>query len=290
MPATAIPATTPFAEHKRADLLAMAAAMNWVHAIDLGDGVVTPGLWGRGNPIIEKALLDIDWHGKKVLDIGCWDGMYSFLAESRGAAEIYATDLVNQRDYADQPTFNVARALLNSKALYYPQMSVYDVESIGVRDFDVIIFSGVYYHLKDPVRALTILRRVLKAGGQILVEGAILEEPGCFAKFYYRELFCGDRSNWWVPTVDCLKQWVECSFFQIEREYERWGHGENQRHVIVARAVVGHDPLYSMVPEDLQQYSGFEEDVASKPVQSLWPAFLGWDPVRVVRNLWRKTA
>jgi tRNA (mo5U34)-methyltransferase len=216
MPARATPAATQFARRTRADLLAMAARMNWVHAIDLGGGVVTPGLWGRGNPIIEQALREIDWRGKKILDIGCWDGMYSFLAESLGAAAIYATDLVNQRDYADQPTFDVARTLRNSQALYYPNMSVYDVESIGVRDFDVIIFAGVYYHLKDPVRALTTLRRLLKPGGQILVEGAILEEPGCFAKFYYRDLFCGDRSNWWVPTVDCLKQWVECSFFQIK--------------------------------------------------------------------------
>ncbi len=57
MPAKAIPAATPFANHSRAELLAMVGKMNWVHAIDLGDGVVTPGLWGRGNPVIEKALL-----------------------------------------------------------------------------------------------------------------------------------------------------------------------------------------------------------------------------------------
>ena len=182
MPAEPIPAATPFANHSRAELLAMAGKMNWVHAIDLGDGVVTPGLWGRGNPVIEKALLEIDWRGKKVLDIGCWDGMYSFLAESQGAAEVYATDLVNQRDYSDQPTFLLARELRNSKAIYYPQMSVYDVETLGFRDFDVIIFSGIYYHLKDPVLALTTLRRLLKVGGLILVEGAILEELGCFAE------------------------------------------------------------------------------------------------------------
>jgi len=251
----AIPATMQFANRSRAELLAMVPNFNWVHAIDLGGGVVTPGLWGRGNPVIEKALLEIDWRGKKVLDIGCWDGMYSFLAESQGAAEIYATDIINQRDFSDQPTFHLAHALRHSKAVYYPDMSVYHIESLGVRDFDVIIFSGIYYHLKEPVRALTTLRRLLKDGGTILVEGAILEDPGCFARFYYKDLFCGDRSNWWVPTVDCLKQWVECSFFKIEREYERWGHMENQRHVIVARAVVGQDSLYSMVPEDLEEYS-----------------------------------
>ncbi len=114
---------------------------------------------------------------------------------------------------------------------------------------------GVYYHLKDPLRALTSLRRVMNDRGVIIVEGAILEEQGCYPKFYYREAFCGDHSNWWVPTVDCLKQWVECAFFEVKKSHGKWGHLLNQRHVLKATAVRIDDPLYSRVPEDLREYS-----------------------------------
>jgi tRNA (mo5U34)-methyltransferase len=232
----------------------LAQSYQWVHTIDLGDGYTTPGLWGRGNPVITAAFDTLDFKGKRVLDIGCWDGQWSFEAEARGASLVVATDLVNQRSFNDQKTFQVAAALRGSKARYIPNMSVYDVGTIG-ETFDIVLYMGIYYHLKDPVRSLTSLRRVMRDNAQIIVEGAIIDQPGCFAKFYYREQFCGDNTNWWVPTMDCLKQWVECSFLEIDWNGEQWGHLDNQRHTIVARAVRRHDPLYSALPEELEEYS-----------------------------------
>lgn len=210
---------------------------SWVHTIEFGNGRRTNGLWGGGSPIIWKALDDIDFRGKKVLDIGCWDGVYSFEAEKRGAHEVYATDMVSQRSFSDHPTFHLAHRLLNSKARYFDDMSVYDVPTMGVRDFDAVLYAGVYYHLKDPVRSLDALRSVMRKGGVILVEGAILEDEGCLAKYYHRHLFCGDITNWWVPTKECLEQWVESCGFAISARYERWGHQENQRHTLLATAV-----------------------------------------------------
>jgi tRNA (mo5U34)-methyltransferase len=238
-----------------AELIDRAKQLQWVHSIDLGNGFVTPGIWGTGNPFIIQGMNDIDFTGKKVLDIGCWDGAYSFMAERLGASEVYSTDLVSQRNFEGSPTYQIAHAATHSRARYIPTLSVYDVESLGIRDFDVVLFTGIYYHLKDPLRALTCLRRVMKTGAVILVEGAILTEPGCFAKFFYREAFCGDNSNWWVPTVECLRQWVECSFLKIENQYDRWGGGDNHRHTLIARAVRHRDPLYVWVPEDLEEYN-----------------------------------
>lgn len=206
----------------RDDLIRLAGTLNWVHHIDLGGGFVTPGYWPRVSPT-GPALAELDFRGKKVLDVGCWDGLHAFQAQQRGASEVYATDLLSQRPFADQPTFAVARAALESRVKYFPQTSVYDVEQIGVRDFDIVLFSGVYYHLKDPFRAFAMLRRVMKDGAQLFVEGAVLNQPGCHAAFHYRDAYVGDFSNWWVPTPACLRQWVECSFFDIVREYGPWG-------------------------------------------------------------------
>jgi tRNA (mo5U34)-methyltransferase len=248
------PEGNPFSDRTREELLHLAKSYQWVHAIDLG-GFVTPGLWGTGNPETHKAMHDIDFKGKKVLEIGCWDGLWSFMAEELGATTIWATDLINQRDFTEHRTFEIAAALRQSCARWVPDLSVYDVERLGMRDFDVVIYCGIYYHLKDPVRAFATLRRVIRDGGVLLVEGVIVDEPGCHADFYYKRNFCGDPSNWWVPTPECLRQWVECSFFRIEKEYDRWGHEANQRHCLTARAVRGRNPGYVRPPEDLQEFN-----------------------------------
>jgi len=51
------------------------AAIKWYHKIDLGNGIATPG--------ISELRPDFPWpdlQGKTVLDIGAWDGLYSFEA------------------------------------------------------------------------------------------------------------------------------------------------------------------------------------------------------------------
>jgi tRNA (mo5U34)-methyltransferase len=284
----------------RDQLIEQVKRLQWSHSIDLGDGLVTPGEWGNHNPVLWKAIGDIDFAGKKVLDVGCWDGLWSFEAEKRGAEEIYSTDLITQRSH-QMPTFELARRLLNSQARYFPRQSVYEIDELGVDDFDVVIFAGVYYHLKDPLRALAALRRVMKEGAVIVVEGAVIDAepprptppptprrrlalgrwlradppappPGpvaddCYARFYYREAFAFDDSNWWVPTIPCLRQWIECNFFAVQREYDVWKPGEdkqpevrwdpsvpNMRMVMTAQAVCRKDPLYCRPDAELAAF------------------------------------
>ncbi len=67
--------------------------ISWFHSIDLGNGLVTPGWEG---PATKRKLgrlgLPDDLSGLTVLDIGAWDGFFSFEAERRGAARVLATD------------------------------------------------------------------------------------------------------------------------------------------------------------------------------------------------------
>jgi uncharacterized protein YggT (Ycf19 family) len=137
------------------------------------------------------------------------------------AAEVYATDDVSQRDYQDQPTFQLAHRILNSKVKYYPNVSVFDLgQNPNFSAFDVVIFGGVFYHLKDPLLALARLRSVMKTGGVIIVEGEVINGYAkSLARFYYHEIFKEDRSNWWVPTIRCLHEWVESSYFDLVQEF-----------------------------------------------------------------------
>jgi tRNA (mo5U34)-methyltransferase len=266
----------------RDGLVEQVARLDWVHRIDLGDGLVTPGRWGEKHPVIDRALDDAGVRGKSVLDVGCWDGLWSFEAEKRGAARVHATDLVSQRNFSGQPTFRLAHAALGSRAVYTPDVSVYDVGRLGVNDFDVVIYAGVYYHVKDPLRSFAALRRVMKDGGLLIVEGAVLDEPGCLARYYYRETYKGDRSNWWVPTVECLRQWVESSFFEVVTDYGLWdAGGGNLRATLLARAVSRADPHYIRPDDELRAFD--RNAYAGAPAEAPGRAWLR--PSRAFRTL-----
>jgi tRNA (mo5U34)-methyltransferase len=243
------------------------STFNWIHTIDLGNGLVTPGAWPP-SPLIGQAFETLDFVGKKVLDIGCLDGLWSFEAERRGAREVYATDLATQRPHRDRPAIELARRILNSQIKYDPDLSVYQVEQLGIRDFDMVLFCGVYYHLKNPLLPLSKLRGVLKAGGLLVAEGEIIDDRRrSYARFYYQRHYQNDRSNWWVPTIGCLREWIECSYFRVRQEFSNaprsgsalkrlarklLGHGQATRYLIVAEAVEWKDLNYLYPDEDLK--------------------------------------
>jgi tRNA (mo5U34)-methyltransferase len=215
----------------RESLLEEVRRHEWLYSVDLGDGIVTPGRFGPPNPQINEAFGLIDFRGQEVLDVGCFEGQWSFEAEKRGAAEVLATDYLvgdprarlSERGFKELPTFRLAHRILHSRVEYRPDVSVYDVARLGRRDFDVVLFCGVYYHLKHPLLALSRLRQVTRDGGTLLVEGPVIEgqrEP-C-ARFFYRDVLAEDRSNWWVPTLSCLLEWIECSYFEIDDDLERY--------------------------------------------------------------------
>jgi tRNA (mo5U34)-methyltransferase len=241
----------------KADLIAEAARRRWFHAIDFGDGHGTRAPEGAQVRHVHQAFLDTDFVGKKVLDIGCWDGGWSFAAEQRGAAEVYATDLVTQRNW-DTSNFELARAVLNSRVKYFPNVNVYDIHELGVRDFDVIIYMGVFYHIKDPVLALGRLREVARPGAVILCEGEVIGSDASYAEFYYSSEYAKSFSNWWVPSIGCVREWLECNFFAVEKEFREhdgidayWQRRNNYgRCLIKARAV----PVPPRSPGDRKNY------------------------------------
>ena len=261
---------------EHAELLEQVNGLEWMHTIDLGNGIVTPGKWPV-NPYILKAFDGIDFTGKKVLDIGACNGLWTFEAEKRGASQVYSIDYLTHVDYWCTPAYQVAYNALGSKAIYNPDLPVYDIDSLGVNDFDIIVFCGVYYHLKHPLLALAKLRKVLKTGGTIIIEGPIIQDDEhCYANFLYAN--SRDKSNWWIPTRRCLREWTECSFFEIARELQepdpeysntlsysvkqsikRVLGMKNEEHfkrtVIVARGVARKDPNYSTPDDDLIDFS-----------------------------------
>ena len=67
------------------------AKVTWYHSIPLDEGIVTPGV-DNSSLRLPKIHLPQDLRGKSVLDVGAWDGFFSFEAERRGAERVLATE------------------------------------------------------------------------------------------------------------------------------------------------------------------------------------------------------
>ncbi|MGH3579377.1 MAG: hypothetical protein ACRDU0_17710, partial [Mycobacterium sp.] len=156
-------------------------AIPWFHSIDLGNGVVTKG--------VSEAQIPDDrfpsFGGLSVLDIGAWDGYYSFMAERLGASRVVAldhyawgVDIMARGEYwtdcaaagtlPDQSRdltefwrpelpgrrgFDFAAAALGSRV--EPRLADFATMDLsGLGAFDVVLYLGVLYHMKEPLTCL----------------------------------------------------------------------------------------------------------------------------------------
>jgi 2-polyprenyl-3-methyl-5-hydroxy-6-metoxy-1,4-benzoquinol methylase len=139
------------------------------HIIQLTDNISTPGnaIYVPAQNLCMAHLKSLDLKGKRVLDIGCRDGLFSFAAESMGAEEIIGID-----NDLSKPATEFLIPYFKSKVKMV-QMNLYDLKPDSFGLFDVVIFPGVLYHLRYPFWGLKAIRDVLKVGGHLLIETAI---------------------------------------------------------------------------------------------------------------------
>jgi len=143
----------------RDEKLERIGSRQWYHSIEIEPGLVTPG----AHPLeelrqeLDHLKLPPSLEGLSVLDIGAWDGFFSFEAERRGAERVVAYD-VTPEDYFG---FSTAKELLGSK-VDYVQGSVYELNKETVGTFDVVLFVAVLYHLRYPLLALDRIRDICR--------------------------------------------------------------------------------------------------------------------------------
>jgi len=180
--------------------------IDWFHTIDLGRGVVTPGVDDSPRKL---ARLDMPrvLSGLSVLDVGAWDGFFSFEAERRGARRVVAMDSYcwSGPGWGTQAGFNLARAALQSKVEDI-ELDVTELAPERVGTFDLVLFLGVLYHMKHPLLALAKVASV--TAGQLILETEVdllgLRTPAL--AFYSRSQLNRDPTNWWGPTLDARKR------------------------------------------------------------------------------------
>src|SRR5436309_3517316 len=133
-----------------------AQPINWFHSHAFPDGETTRG--EKPIEVLRKEAEVVFRHGvagRSVLDIGAWDGWFSFEAERRGAARVLATDHFcwSGPGWGTKAGFDYAHTRYASR-VETRDMNVQDMSAADPGVFDTVLFLGVLYHLKAPPRAL----------------------------------------------------------------------------------------------------------------------------------------
>lgn len=177
----------------------------WWHSFELPDGTRIEGVSSLEiqKQRIEAFPIPAVLKGKRVLDIGTWDGWFAFEMERRGG-DVVAIDCW------DNPRFRDMHKLLNSH-VDYRRLDMYELTPEHIGTFDIVLFMGVLYHLKHPLLALE--RVCALTTGLAAVESFILREehrPGAgvadrpLMEFYEIDELGGQTDNWYGPNLACL--------------------------------------------------------------------------------------
>jgi tRNA (mo5U34)-methyltransferase len=218
-----------------ADALATWPAATWFHSFTLADGTRVD------SPCKSVELLQmefdaffagIDFRDCSVLDIGAWDGAFSFEAKRRGAARVLATDWwawTHSGSRALERFLYVRRNLgldVDYRLIDIPELSVSTVGS-----FDVVLFLGVFYHLREPLSIIDRLAGIAKS--LLIVESHLdlVELPFPAMRFYPGAEINNDPTNWWGPNPACIEQLLKTAGFA---EVGFWPHPTGGRGIFHA--------------------------------------------------------
>jgi tRNA (mo5U34)-methyltransferase len=180
-------------------------AISWFHCIDLGDGVVTPGRVDCASRLPGLGLAD-DLHGLSVLDVGAWDGFFSFEAERRGARRVLATDHFSWDGpgWGSKAGFELARRTLGSR-VEDRHIDVMDLSSESIGSFDLVLFLNVLYHLRHPLLALERIKSV--TADRLILETHVdlLDTDVPAMAFYPGAQMWDDPTTWWGPNIALIE-------------------------------------------------------------------------------------
>lgn len=203
-------------------------SIRWWHRIPVGlsgtgSTIYTPGEVNHGpngDPswITDRFGIPEDLTGKEVLDIGCWDGFFSFACEDRGAKNVVGIDIGIETcgHWGGTAGFDFAKKILKSKVQFKP-CDIMNCSSLEY-EFDLVLCYGVLYHMQAPLLAFKELFNVTMPGGTLLIETACIK--GETPSWDFLQGHDNDDTNYWYPTFNGLKACLEwAGFINVEKIY-----------------------------------------------------------------------
>ena len=191
-----------------------ASLIKWRHKIDLGNGTITDGKVDNFSKLLRLGIPE-SLKGKTVLDIGCWDGFYSFECEKRGASRILATDsfVWLGKGFPSKDGFDFAKKVLKSK-VEEKIIDILDIAPEKVGMFDVVLFLGVLYHMRHPLLALEKVFSVTKEMAIIETVTDMLDIQRPAMAFYPTTEFNSGKTTWSGLNPACIEAMLKVVGFR----------------------------------------------------------------------------
>jgi SAM-dependent methyltransferase len=170
------------------------------------------------------------------------EGLLTYLLERRGAARTVAYDrsLALRGKGSNGARFRLAHEVLGSRSQF-----IYDVPlrtlheetgELGLPQFDLVVFSGVLYHMLDPLAGLTQLRQLTRTGGVALIETAAVLSPEAAMFANVRGRFYS-ADDYWFISVEALEYWLRFFHFQ-PLACTHVLHHQSEGHQVIRVAVI----------------------------------------------------
>jgi tRNA (mo5U34)-methyltransferase len=175
------------------------------------------------------------------LDIGAWDGYFSFVAERRGA-KVVAMDspkhswnreeieIAGEKVKQDgKAVFLEAKEKLNSKVIdiegeldELPNLELKPNWEIGS---DLVLCLGILYHVEDPYK---LIRDLYKITNKLLILEThidINDAPFPAMRFYPRGEVNNDLGTFWGPNMMCVSDMLTKAGFKVTYADYKGGRG-----------------------------------------------------------------
>jgi tRNA (mo5U34)-methyltransferase len=158
----------------------------WYHTLDLGDGLITPGLYDYRETIAAFGFPE-DMSGMTVLDVGSATGFFAFEFERRGA-RVISVELPSLRDLDRFPGQDVENSLRKIEAMAFPDSldkTKFTRHGYSERDLYWYLLEGPFRFCRERLRSrvercystiydLTLERTGVREGFDLVFLGDVL--------------------------------------------------------------------------------------------------------------------
>jgi SAM-dependent methyltransferase len=184
----------------------------WYYAIELAPGFYTPGKMHQNVALTRLLASRCAVEGLRCLDIGAMEAALPLLFTRRNAAAVSAVDMLDFTRKVELIKENTGAQFDYHTGVRLERLPEFFAER-GEAGFDVVLCSGVLYHVFNPMRTLGVARSLMRPGGILLLEtAAVLEDT---TAMYYNNAgsIYYDWTSFWFITVPCLDAMLR--YFQL---------------------------------------------------------------------------
>lgn len=181
--------------------------------------------WRKGPYCIQGLHIDTEWRsdwkwdrladaiapmdGRLVLDVGCGNGYHAWRMLGDGASLVMGIDPT----WVFVMQFQAINRYLGRDDISVLPLGIQDLPPT-LSGFDTVFSMGVLYHRRSPLDHLGELFRLLRPGGELVLETLVLEGEGQQV-LVPPDRYASMRNVWFIPSTESLRVWLgRCGFVE----------------------------------------------------------------------------